>query len=90
MYERGNGEPLDWKDTAKRIVSAKEVGAAMEPQWLKNIIKGASEAQGESKLGKMLPLLTVAAVIICLVLIFVLMTKISGVQTAIEGLKLTK
>lgn len=90
MYERGNGEPLDWKATAKRIVSSKEVGAAMEPQWLKNIIKGASEAQGESKLGKILPLLTVAAVIICMILIFVLMTKLGGLQTAIESLKLMK
>ena len=90
LYERGNAEPLDWKDTAKRIVSAKEIGAAMEPQWLKNIIKGASEAQGEGKLNKMLPLLTVAAVIICMVLIFVLMTKLGGLQTAIESLKLTK
>ena len=90
LYERGNGEPLDWKDTGKRVVSSKEVGAAMEPQWLKNIIKGASEAQGESRLNRMLPLLSLVAVLLCLVFIFVLMTKLGGLQTAIEALKLTK
>jgi hypothetical protein len=90
LYERGNGEPLEWTDLGKRTVSSKEVGAAMEPKWLTNIIKGASELQGESRMGKMLPLLSLAGVLMCMVLVFVLMTKIGALQTAVEGIKLLK
>lgn len=88
MCDRANGVVLDWSDLANANVKAKEVGAAMEPQWIKSFIKGATESRGESKMSRMLPLLSLVAVILCLVMIFVLFTKIGGLQTAVESLKL--
>lgn len=76
LYETGNGEPLDWNDLSARVVSSKELGAAMEPKWLQNIVQGAREGVGESKWQRMMPMLTLAAVAICLLLLFVVMTKL--------------
>jgi hypothetical protein len=90
LYERGNGEPLEWNDLGKRTVSSKEVGAAMEPQWLKNIIKGASETQGESRMGRMLPMISLMGIVIIAVILFYALSKIGALQTAIEASKLGK
>jgi hypothetical protein len=90
LYERGNGEPLEWTDLGKRTVSSKEVGAAMEPQWLKNIIKGASETQGEGRMSRMLPMISLMGIVIVAVVLFYALSKIGALQTAVEGIKLSK
>jgi hypothetical protein len=87
LYKRGDGEPLPWDDLGTRTVSSKEVGAAMEPQWLKNIIKGASEAQGESRMGRMMPVLTLAAVLIMMVFLFIVISKVGNMESAVNVLK---
>lgn len=88
LYERGNGEPLDWVHLEKRVVSATEIGAAMEPEWLKNIVRGYRETSGETKMQKMLPLLSVALGAICMLLLFVVMTKFGSLEATVESLKL--
>lgn len=87
LYERGNAEPLEWIELGKRYVSSVEVGAAMEPRWLANVVKGIREA-APSRLEKMLPLLSVTLGVICMLLMFFLMSKMSALQTAVNALKL--
>ena len=87
LYKRGDGEPLEWNELGKRTVSSKEVGAAMEPQWLKNIIKGASEVHAESRMGRLMPIMTLICVVVILIFLFYLLSKIGGMQSAINALK---
>ena len=87
-YVRGDGEPLNWNKPAERTVSSKEVGAAMEPEWLSNLVRGYREAEGGgSKWQRMLPVLGLGIGLITLILIFVVMTKVGGLQNAVDRLK---
>jgi len=87
LVNRGDGEPLDWNNLSKRVVSALEVGAAMEPQWLKNIVKGVQEGAGGTKLQRIMPLISVALGVICMLILFYLIVQIGGLEHEIGILR---
>ena len=86
LYERGNGEPLDWIELSKRTISAKEIGSAMEPKWIQSIVQGARESAPESGFKKFVPVLSLVVGGLALVMIFVLFTKMGGIEAGQQAL----
>jgi len=84
LYNRGDGEPLDWNKLIRRTVSATEVGAAMEPEWLKNIVRGAREGGKGDKGTKVFLFISIGIGIICLLLLFYMLSRFGGIEQLIK------
>jgi len=87
LYRRGNAIPLNWVTLEARSVSARELAAVLDENWLRNLVKGAREGMGISKFEKILPMLTLATIGICLLLLFVMFTRIGGITEALKVIK---
>jgi len=80
LYKRGEMEPLDWKTVKidpKNHVSAREVGALLEPEWLRALVKGIKEGAsgGLTKQERIVMFIGAGAGVFALIMIFVLMTR---------------
>ena len=84
LYNRGDGEPLDWNKLVRRTVSATEVGAAMEPEWLKNIVRGAREGSKGDKTQRVFLMVSIGISIVCLLLLFYMLSKFGGLEQLIK------
>jgi len=87
LYCRGNARPLDWVTLRAREVSAKELKAVLDTHWLINLVRGAREGGGESKVSRILPLLSAALGAICMVLIFIILAKMGALESAVKVLR---
>jgi hypothetical protein len=87
LYIRGQGEPLDWENPKSKVIDSKELRDILDPYWLRALVKGViEETQGIKKGGsdRMMIFLSVGCSAICLILLFVVMTKLSALQTAVK------
>ena len=84
ILRRDHPIPVEIDNPTSKPISAKEVKVGLEPHFIKNLVSTSREGGGESRLQRMLPLLTVAAVILCLVLIFVVLTRMGALESAIK------
>jgi len=78
LFERGNALPLDWVRLRGDRESAREIRAVLDEVWMRNLIKGAKESTTGGRFEGMLPWLTIGISGVCLLMIFVLMTKVGG------------
>jgi hypothetical protein len=81
LYISNETNPLDWKTVelkAGDYVSSKEIGALLEPEWLKALVRGVKEggASGMSKMERMVMFVGAGAGVASLIMIFVVMTKL--------------
>lgn len=87
IYERGRFEPLNWVDLGEPGASSKEVGAALDPLWMVNIVKGTKEgAVPQTRLEKFGPILAIALSSICLLLLIYVIQKLGSIQSTIDVL----
>lgn len=84
LYNRGDAEPLDWNRLIKRTVSATEVGSAMEPEWLKNIVRGAREGSKGDKTQRVFLMVSIGISVICLLLLFYMLSRFGGLEQLIK------
>jgi len=86
VYRRDNPIPQLIKNPilGSNEITSKEVKVGLESHFIKNLVATSREGAGESRLHKMLPLLTVVGVILCLVLIFVALVKMGAMERAIQ------
>lgn len=87
LYKVGAGQPLDWEDPTLKVIDSRELKAILDPHWLRALVRGVvEETQGGKKGGseRMMVFLSVGISAVCLILLFVVMTKISALQTAVK------
>lgn len=84
IYRRDNPIPIEINNPTSKPISAKEVKVGLESHFIKNLVQTSREGGGESKLGRMLPLLTVAAIGLVLVLVFVVLVRMGGLEQTIR------
>ena len=86
LFKRGTAQPLDWVNVGnpKIEVSAVELSAILDPQWMAQIVKGAREGTGESRLQRVLPLISAAVGVIVMVLLLVVLAKLGVLEEAIR------
>ena len=87
LYVRGKGEPLDWEDPQVKTIDSKELRAILDPYWLRALVKGVIEESSGGKKGgseRMMVFLSVGLSAICMILLFVVMTKMSALQAAVK------
>ncbi len=78
IYSRGDTEPLDWRKlNIEDRMSAREIGALLESEWLRALVKGIKEGSGGgmSKMERMVLFVGAGASAFSLVMIFVLLTR---------------
>lgn len=85
LVMRGRVDPLDWENPPVGVLSSKELPAILDPHWLVNLVQGMREEGKAPKGERMLLYLAVGASVICLVLLFYVITKIGGIQQALEA-----
>jgi hypothetical protein len=86
----GRAEPLDWQDPTKGVMSSKELDAVLDPHWLRGFVLGVVNESGGGKSDKQMRMFTMLAVAlgaICMVLLFVLMTRLNQTNAAIKALQ---
>lgn len=89
LYDFDTSEQLDWrKVNITKGNSSVEIGAVLDPQWLAIFIKGMKDAggMGGGRFERMMPMLSLALGALCLLLLFVVMSKMSGLQSAVNNL----
>ena len=84
IYRRDDPVPVIINNPGTESMSAQEVKVGLEPHFIRNLVTTSREGGGESKLQKMLPLLSVTAAILCMVLIFVVLVKMGALETMIR------
>lgn len=85
LVMRGNVSPLDWNNPPVGVLSSKELPAILDPHWLVNLVQGMREEGKAPKGERMLLYLAVGASVICLIMLFYVITKIGGIQQALEA-----
>lgn len=84
IYRRDDPAPVQIINPMSKPVSAKEIRVGLEPHFIKNLVSTSKEGGGDTKLQRMLPLLTMAAIGIVLVLIFVVLTRMGALERAVQ------
>jgi len=87
LVMRGRSDPLDWEDPPTGALSSKELPVVLDPQWMINLVKGVGEEGKTGKGERMLAMIAAGASIIALLGLFYVITKLGGIEKAIEGLK---
>lgn len=77
LVMRGRSDPLDWEDSPAGALSSKELPVVLDPHWLINLVKGVGEegGRGLGKLERMMIFLSAGISAVCMLLLFVLMTR---------------
>jgi hypothetical protein len=78
LYQRGNLDPLDWRTlNLEKHLSAREVGALLDPEWLRALVKGIREGAGGglTKIERIVLFVAAGSSVFALIMVFVLMTK---------------
>lgn len=95
LYVRGRADPLNWENPATGGLSSKELPAILDPHWLTALVQGVEEGASGGRADRnlrMFTLLAMAGSLLCLVLIFVVMFKLGGIEDALgqvqQGMKL--
>ena len=83
LYKKGEMEPLDWKTVEidpSDHVSAREIAALLEPEWLRALVKGVREGTGGglTKQERMFMFVGAGASVLALILVFVVMSRLGG------------
>ena len=86
VYRRDNPIPekIENPIMGAKEMTSKEVKVGLESHFIKNLVSSSKEGAGESRLSKMLPLLTAVGMILCMVLIFVALVKMGAMERAIQ------
>lgn len=85
LVMRGRASPLDWENPPAGALSSKEVPAILDPHWLIALVRGVGEEGKPAKSERMLLYLAVGASVICLVMLFYVISKIGGIQAALDA-----
>lgn len=86
IYRRDNPIPQLIKNPimGSKEMTSKEVKVGLESHFIKNLVSTSREGIEESKLRKILPLLTVVGVILCLVLLFAVLYRTGAIERGIQ------
>jgi len=84
IYRRDNPIPVEINNPISKPMSAKEVKVGLESHFIKNLVSTSREGGGETRLQKMLPMLTVAGVLMCLVLLLAILLKTGVIERGIQ------
>ena len=84
LVMRGRHEPLDWENPPAGILSSKELPAILDPHWLVNLVQGMREEGKPARNERLLLYIAAGGVAICLVMLFYVITKIGGIETALS------
>lgn len=87
LYNRGDTQPLDWTSTNHVGMSANELNAVLEPEWMRAIVKGTQAPGTQGRLQGMLPIMTLMAAGLSLVLTFYVISKLGSLQAAITSIQ---
>jgi hypothetical protein len=85
LVMRGRASPLDWENPPAGALSSKEVPAILDPHWLIALVRGVGEEGKPAKSERMLLYLAVGASVICLVMLFYVISKLGGIQAALDA-----
>lgn len=86
LYKEGQGEPVNWDSPMVKTIDSRELKSILDPYWLRAIVKGTVEetmAAGGVKGGNRWSLMSLAVSGFCLIVLFVVLYKLSGIQSAI-------
>ncbi len=86
IVRRDDGIPVSFMNPLIKDVSAREIKAALEPHHLQALVATSREGIEETKLKQMAPLLTLALVAMCLLMVFVVFTKVGALEKVIQAL----
>ena len=86
LLMRGRADPLDWENPPVGALSSKELSPILDPHWLVNLVQGMKEEGKSPKGERMLLYITAGGVAILLIMMFFIITKIGGIQAALDGL----
>jgi len=87
LVMRGRGDPLDWESPQAGAISSKELPVILDPHWVMNLVKGVTEEGKPSKGEKTLMYISVGASVLCLVILFYVISRLGGIEQSIEALK---
>lgn len=82
IYRRNDPVPVIINNPTTKNMSPIELKVGLEPHFIRNLVSQAREGGRESKLQKMMPLLTIASIGLVLVMIFVVLAKVGALETA--------
>lgn len=90
LLMRGRHKPLNWEDPLIGDYSSKEIGKSLDPHLLVNLMGRMGEegaGVGFKKGEKMLLYMAVGASIIAVVVLFYVITRLGGIEQAIQALR---
>jgi len=85
LVMRGRVDPLNWENPPAGALSSKELPAILDPHWLIALVRGVGEEGKPAKGERMLLYLAVGASVICLVMLFYVISKLGGIQAALDA-----
>lgn len=90
LLMRGRHKPLNWEDPTIGDYSSKEIGKSLDPHLLVNLMGRMGEEgakTGFKKGDKMLLYMAVGGTIIAVIVLFYVITRLGGIEQAINALK---
>ena len=84
MYRRDDPIPTDLTNPMAKAVTAKEIKAALEGHFIRDLVVTTREGDQKTKLQKMLPVLTIAVAAMALVLTFVVLYKMGALENLLK------
>lgn len=87
LVMRGRASPLNWENPPIGALSSKEIPAILDPHWLVSLVRGVGEEGKPAKGERTLLYLAVGASVVSLVMIFYVITRLGGIEQALNALK---
>lgn len=87
LYNRGDTQPLSWTSAQHQGMSANELAAVLEPEWMRAIVKGTQASGTQGRLQTMMPMLTLMASALALVLIFYIISRLGALESAVTSIQ---
>lgn len=87
LVMRGRSDPLDWENPPAGALSSKELPVVLDPHWLINLVKGVGEEGKSGKGERMLMYLAVGVSVLCLVILFYVISRLGVIEQAVNALK---
>ena len=87
LYSRGNAVPIDWATSTPTALSSTELGAILDPNWMRLIVKGTREQGEGSGTSRMITFVSLGLGAISVVMIFYLISQLGTLNGAITSLQ---
>ena len=87
LYARDGFQPIDWNTQEELSQSAKEITAVLDPHIFKSIVRGTQEGGAAVGTGNLRPIFLIlgAVSVVTLLTVFYLLSKIGGIETAVQS-----